>query len=82
MIDKVKILKELEYQVKLFRLRLKYSKNVFDTMFISMQLGMTINQIRIVMSQPKPKFPSGMAIVGSGNRAEVMIDKNGKQYKL
>lgn len=79
--DKVEILKELEYQVKLFQLRLKYSKGVFETMFLSLQLGMTINQIRVVMSQPKPKFPSGMAIVGK-HKAEVMIDKNGKEYKL
>ena len=79
--SKAKILKELEYQVKLFQLRVKYSRSVWELIGLSMQLFATINQLRIVQSQPMPKYPSGVAIVGR-NKKEVIIDKNGKQYKL
>ena len=80
--DKVKALKDLEYQVKLMQFRLKYSKSVWETIGLTMQLGMTINNFRIVQSQPLPRFPSGgLAIVGHGDRPEVIQRKDGTIIK-
>ena len=52
--NKIKALKDLEYQAKLMQFRLKYSRSVWETIGLTMQLGMTINNFRIVQSQPLP----------------------------
>ena len=50
--DKANTLKDLEYQAKLMQLRLKYSRSVWETIGLTIQLGMTINNFAIAQSQP------------------------------
>ncbi len=71
--EKYDALKYLEYQTKLMEFRLKYARSIPEIIILTIQLGMTINNFRIVQSQPLPRFSKGGVLVGENNQPELII---------
>lgn len=84
-IEKIKEVKRIEYQMKLIALQLKYSRHFDKIWLLVFKLGASINQLRILASQPIPKFKpgsiqSGIASIQNINLPEVIETPNGTKY--
>ncbi len=71
--NKTKLIKQFEYDIKLIQLRIKYSKHFWETIGLTMLIPMLAIELRKkILQQPKPNFKKG-GIVGGGGRAEVIV---------
>ncbi len=62
-----------------FRQAVAKSKNAFE---LHILVRMMYNQIRIIQSQPIPKYKNGGVIVGDNKRKEVVINKYGAEIEI
>ncbi len=72
--DKQEAVKEFEYNVKLYSLRIKYAKNIFETIGLAMGVIIEANKLRTILAQPTPKFESGGVVVGDNSKEEIVCD--------
>ena len=73
--NKQEIIKQFEYDTKILNIRMKYSKNIFETIGLAIQYVLNTSQLSKKLSQPTPNFRGGLAIEGDGNRLEVIQPK-------
>ena len=66
------LIKQWEYDTKLLMLRIKYSKKIWETLALSMSCVMGAVQLRTKLSQPNPKFKSGVAIISDNSKPEII----------
>ena len=76
--EKKKLIKKTEFKVKLLQLRIKYSKNLWETIGLTIQIGIEISQVTRVLATPRPRPISleGGAIFNKESRQEVVIFKS------
>lgn len=75
----------LLWRIDVTRLRIKYSKNIFETMAIAIDSVCSTMQLATIISKPNPKFVSGGVDIGvaSGDTAvEYIISNEGNKIEI
>lgn len=77
------LLLNLEYEIKLLNLRLKYSKTIWETIGLIIQISITIAKFQnIAIQQIRASKLDKFAVIGTTECKECIITKGGKKVVL
>ena len=83
LIDKQKEIIKIEWKIKALVLKAKWQKlSIIESITLAMQVVALSRRAYIVVSQPIPKHPSGIANICIIDRPEVIVSKKGVKYTL